>query len=109
MDRRDFLAAWIQALLLAIFPFLRGRPMEQSHAIAEAIVDKMPPGIAATEYGHWANYVTWSLVRSYDLRWRIGQNAEVLDQHLREMLRHTQFVPAEAGGVEPRPREGAPD
>lgn len=39
MDRRDFLAAWIQALLLAIFPFLRERPAA-AKALAGELADR---------------------------------------------------------------------
>lgn len=89
MDRRDFLAAWIQALLLAIFPFLRARPLEQSLAVAFALVDKMPEGITTEKWGWWVNHAAWSMARGYDLRWQIGQNEEALD----ELLSRTQCVP----------------
>lgn len=39
MDRRDFLAAWIQALLLAIFPFLRERPLA-ARRLADELADR---------------------------------------------------------------------
>lgn len=39
MDRRDFLAAWIQLLLLSIFPWMRPRP-EIAQKVAEALVDR---------------------------------------------------------------------
>lgn len=84
MDRRDFLAAWIQALLLAIFPFLRERPLVQSRAIAEAYVERM----TVSEWGWWVYDAKWYLVRGYDMRWQIRQHTEVLD----ELLRHTAYM-----------------
>jgi hypothetical protein len=39
MDRRDFLAAWVQALLLAIFPFLRERPLA-ARRLAEELTER---------------------------------------------------------------------
>lgn len=39
MDRRDFLAAWIQLLLLAIFPWMRPRP-EIARKVAEELVTR---------------------------------------------------------------------
>lgn len=39
IDRRDFLALWIQALLLALFPFLRERPLA-ARRLADELADR---------------------------------------------------------------------
>lgn len=47
MDRRDFLIAWIQLLLLSLFPWMRSeRGLEASAGIAEALVAN---GVTQTE------------------------------------------------------------
>lgn len=40
IDRRNFLALWFQALLLALFPMLRPKP-EAALKVAEGLVDRM--------------------------------------------------------------------
>lgn len=47
---------------------------------------------AILEWGFWANYVAWHLVRAYDLRWAIGTKWNILD----EVLRHTAYMPPNA-------------
>lgn len=71
MDRRNFITAGICAVLYAIFPWLRPKPV-------------LPP-ITELELGWWQNYAMWNMVRGYDLRWTIGENANLMD----EMLVHT--------------------
>jgi hypothetical protein len=44
---------------------------------------------AVLEWGWWAGYVAWLMVRGYDLRWRIGQHTNIMD----EVLRHTAYMP----------------
>ena len=44
---------------------------------------------AVLEWGHWANYVAWHMVRAYNLRWAIGTKNNICD----EVLRHTAFMP----------------
>jgi hypothetical protein len=46
-------------------------------------------GSAVLEWGWWANYAAWHLVRGYDLRWKIGQHTNIMD----EVLRHTAYMP----------------
>jgi hypothetical protein len=47
---------------------------------------------AVLEWGWWANYVAWHMVRAYDLRWAIGTKNNILD----EVLRHTAYMPPSA-------------
>jgi hypothetical protein len=44
---------------------------------------------AMYEHGWWANYVAWHLVRGFNLRWKIGQHTNIMD----EVLRHTAYMP----------------
>jgi hypothetical protein len=56
---------------------------------AEAAAVMIP---AVLEWGWWANYVAWHMVRGFDLRWRIGQHTNIMD----EVLRHTAYMPPSA-------------
>jgi hypothetical protein len=47
---------------------------------------------AQLEWGWWANLASWFMVRGYDLRWRIGQHTNIMD----EILRHTAYMPPNA-------------
>lgn len=47
---------------------------------------------AVWEHGWWANYAAWHLVRAYNLRWKIGQHTNIMD----EVLRHTAYMPPSA-------------
>lgn len=47
---------------------------------------------AVLEWGWWANYAAWHLVRGYNLRWKIGQHTNIMD----EVLRHTAYMPPNA-------------
>jgi hypothetical protein len=47
---------------------------------------------AILQWGAWANYVAWHMVRAYDLRWAIGTKWNILD----EVLRHTAYMPPNA-------------
>lgn len=47
---------------------------------------------AVFQWGAWANYVAWHMVRAYDLRWAIGTKWNILD----EVLRHTAYMPPSA-------------
>jgi len=49
-------------------------------------------GPAVLEWGWWANYAAWHMVRGYDLRWMIGRHTNILD----EVLRHTAYMPTNA-------------
>jgi hypothetical protein len=44
---------------------------------------------AVLEWGWWANYVSWHMVRGYNLRWKIGQHTNIMD----EVLRHSAYMP----------------
>ena len=48
------------------------------------------PGVL--EWGWWANYVSWHMARAYNLRWKIGQHVNIMD----EVLRHTAYMPPSA-------------
>jgi hypothetical protein len=48
------------------------------------------PGVL--EWGWWANYVAWHMARGYNLRWKIGQHVNIMD----EVLRHTAYMPPSA-------------
>ena len=39
------------------------------------------PGVL--EWGWWANYVAWHMARGYNLRWKIGQHVNIMDEVLR--------------------------
>lgn len=58
--------------------------------------DSVPPAQimvpAFLEWGWWAQLVAWHMVRGYDLRWRIGQHTNIMD----EVLRHTAYMPPNA-------------
>jgi hypothetical protein len=47
---------------------------------------------AIYRHGWWANYVAWHMVRAYNLRWKIGQHTNIMD----EVLRHSAFMPPSA-------------
>ena len=47
---------------------------------------------AVLEWGWWANYVAWHMSRGYNLRWKIGQHTNIMD----EVLRHTAYMPPSA-------------
>lgn len=47
---------------------------------------------AVLEWGWWANYAAWMLARAYNLRWKIGQHTNIMD----EELRNTAYMPASA-------------
>jgi hypothetical protein len=47
---------------------------------------------AYLEWGWWANIAAWSMVRGYNLRWKIGQHTNIMD----EVLRHTAYMPPNA-------------
>jgi hypothetical protein len=44
------------------------------------------------EHGWWANYAAWAMVKSYNLRWQIGQNTNLMFNSLRE----TAYMPPNA-------------
>lgn len=47
---------------------------------------------ALLEWGWWANLAAWHMVRGYNLRWKIGQHTNIMD----EVLRHTAYMPPNA-------------
>lgn len=47
---------------------------------------------AVLQWGWWANYAAWHLVRGYNLRWKIGQHTNIMD----EVLRHSAYMPPNA-------------
>jgi hypothetical protein len=47
---------------------------------------------AVLRWGWWANYVCWHMARAYNLRWKIGQHVNIMD----EQLRHTAYMPPSA-------------
>lgn len=47
---------------------------------------------AVMRHGWWANYAAWHMVRGYNIRWRIGQHTNIMD----EVLRHTAYMPPNA-------------
>lgn len=47
---------------------------------------------AVLEWGWWANYAAWHMVRGYNLRWKMGQHTNIMD----EVLRHTAYMPPNA-------------
>jgi hypothetical protein len=50
----------------------------------------MVPGVL--QWGWWAAYAFWHMSRGYDLRWKIGQHTNIMD----EVLRHTAYMPPNA-------------
>jgi hypothetical protein len=60
-----------------------------SAAIAAGTQIMLP---AVLEWGWWANYVCWHMARAYNLRWKIGQHTNIMD----EVLRHTAYMPPSA-------------
>src|SRR5262249_8579275 len=44
---------------------------------------------AVLQWGWWANYAAWHMVRGYNIRWKIGQHTNIYD----EVLRHTAYMP----------------
>lgn len=50
--------------------------------------------MAQLEWGWWAQYAAWHMVRAYNLRWRIGQHCNIMD----DLLRNTAFTPGEGAG-----------
>jgi hypothetical protein len=49
-------------------------------------------GPAVLENGWWSNYAAWHMVRGYNLRWKIGQHTNIMD----EVLRHSAYMPTNA-------------
>jgi hypothetical protein len=53
----------------------------------------IPAGTTMTsaylEWGWWANYASWNMVRGYNLKWKIGQRTNIMD----DVLRHTAYMP----------------
>ena len=49
---------------------------------------------AVYRHGWWANYVCWHMARAYNLRWKIGQHVNIMD----EQLRHTAYMPPLGSG-----------
>jgi len=47
---------------------------------------------AILQHGWWANYAFWNLVRGYNLRWKVGQHTNIMD----EVARHTAYMPPNA-------------
>lgn len=47
---------------------------------------------AILEWGSWANYVAWHLVRAYSIDWQIGTKWNIIN----EVLRHTAYMPPSA-------------
>jgi hypothetical protein len=47
---------------------------------------------AVLQHGWWANYAAWHMARGYNLRWKIGQHTNIMD----EVLRHTAYMPPNA-------------
>jgi hypothetical protein len=47
---------------------------------------------AVMQHGWWANHAAWHMVRGYNLRWKIGQHTNIMD----EVLRHTAYMPPNA-------------
>jgi hypothetical protein len=47
---------------------------------------------AVLRWGWWANYVCWHMARAYNLRWKVGQHVNIMD----EQLRHTAYMPPSA-------------
>jgi len=47
---------------------------------------------AVLEHGWWANYAAWMMVLGYNLRWKIGQHTNIMDDE----LRNTAYMPSAA-------------
>ena len=47
---------------------------------------------AVMEHGWWANYALWMMVLGYNLRWKIGQHTNIMDDE----LRNTAYMPSSA-------------
>jgi hypothetical protein len=47
---------------------------------------------AVYRHGWWANYAAWHMARAYNLRWKIGNKTNIMD----EVLRHTAYMPPSA-------------
>jgi hypothetical protein len=58
-------------------------------AVASGAATFLP---AVLRWGWWANYVCWHMARAYNLRWKIGQHINIMD----EQLRHTAYMPPSA-------------
>jgi hypothetical protein len=58
-------------------------------AIAAGTQIMVPADMA---YGWWGNYACWHMARGYNLRWKIGQHTNIMD----EVLRHTAYMPPNA-------------
>lgn len=74
LSRRDLLASLLQALFLALFPWLRTeRGGEVLRAAVEGMVsvdiDTTMPGGEFANYGLWAQQAQWYMMRSYDFKW----------------------------------------
>lgn len=50
----------------------------------------MVPGVL--QWGWWAAYAFWHFARGYNLRWKIGQHTNIMD----EVSRHTAYMPPNA-------------
>lgn len=62
-------------------------------ALGAAIADGDEVMVPAVfEWGWWANYVCWHMARGYNLRWKIGQHTNIMD----EVLRHSAYMPPSA-------------
>jgi len=68
---------------------LAGGSLGGSTGIASGAVAYGP---AVLENGWWSNYAAWHMVRGYNLRWKIGQHTNIMD----EVLRHTAYMPTNA-------------
>jgi hypothetical protein len=64
MTRREVLVAMIQALLLALFPWLR---TERGLLVAGRAAETIVP--VALDYGHWTQIACYQMVRDYHFRW----------------------------------------
>lgn len=47
---------------------------------------------AVLENGWWSNYAAWHMVRGYNMRWKIGQHTNIMD----EVLRYSAYMPDNA-------------
>jgi hypothetical protein len=72
VDRRDFLVTMMQALLMALFPWLRS---ERGAQVAAQAAQTMVP--VEVVHGWWAQSATWHMARSYNFTWR-QQASELL-------------------------------
>ena len=60
-----------------------------SAAIAAGTQNFVP---ALLDFGWWGNFACWHMARGYNLRWKIGQHINVMD----DVLRHTAYMPPNA-------------